>query len=68
MEAHQPTRVAAIQELKSLAARPMQVRAGDSTINTIRKAAVAYPTIKRLLFHFFYESSQALGDTWDDVI
>ena len=24
------------------------------TINTTRKATVAYPTVKRLLFHMFY--------------
>ena len=31
-----------------------EVTAGSSTIDTSRKATVAYPTVKRLLFHIFY--------------
>ena len=33
---------------------PSKASSSVSTINATRKATVAYPTVKRLLFHMFY--------------
>ena len=33
---------------------PLKLAVQEHTINASRKATVAYPTIRRLLFHMFY--------------